>query len=242
MSPLSTFLTSSIESRLGSSLTNSRLVPGAMGYAGNGFRGHSLSTRARSETYAGLLLLLLGLTVLTFRPCPVSTPGNHRIIGDHLRTGGKGLLPHSIGYGSAPEDGRLHKGWWMGHFANGAAQRTNAIEAKWIKHPAGEKNEGWASNKVTTSVAMLISGRHRMEFRDSHILLENQGDYVIWGPGIEHSWTALEETVVMCIRWPSLPADQVPVAQNITDVEAATVPEVTLNIQTGNVTMKDNVL
>lgn len=178
-----------------------------MGYMMNTARTYPLSTRARGEAYAGLFLLLVGLTVLTFRPCPAPVPVNHRIIGEKVRTDG-GALPGSVAFGSASEDGQRHKGWWVGHFASGAAQRTSDVETKWISHRAGTKHDGWSTNKVATSMAVLISGKHRLEFRGSHVLLENQGDYVIWGPGVEHSWTALEKSTIMCVRWPSVPGDQ----------------------------------
>lgn len=35
-------------------------------------------------------------------------------------------------------------------------------------------------------------------------ILERQGDYVVWGPGIDHSWQAEADSVVVAIRWPSL--------------------------------------
>ncbi|SOD71201.1 hypothetical protein SAMN05892883_0766 [Jatrophihabitans sp. GAS493] len=34
--------------------------------------------------------------------------------------------------------------------------------------------------------------------------LARQGDYATWGPGIDHSWQAEEDTVVVTVRWPSL--------------------------------------
>lgn len=178
-----------------------------MGYMINTARTYPLSMRARGEAYAGLFLLLVGLTVLTIRPCPAPMPVNRRIIGEQVRTGG-GTLPPSVGFGSASEDGHRHKGWWVGHFASGNAQRTSDVETKWITHAAGAKHDGWSTNEVATSMAVLISGKHRMEFLGSHVVLENQGDYVIWGPGVEHSWTALEKSTIMCVRWPSLSGDQ----------------------------------
>jgi quercetin dioxygenase-like cupin family protein len=36
------------------------------------------------------------------------------------------------------------------------------------------------------------------------VLLERQGDYVVWGPGVDHSWRAEEESVVLTVRWPSV--------------------------------------
>jgi hypothetical protein len=36
------------------------------------------------------------------------------------------------------------------------------------------------------------------------VLLARQGDYAMWGPGIDHHWSADEESVVLTVRWPSL--------------------------------------
>lgn len=189
-----------------------------MGFMVNTARTYPLYARARGEAYAGLFLLLLGLTVLTFRACPVSTAVNHRIIGRPVRTNG-GTLPPSVGYGSASEDGHRHKGWWVGHFATGSMQHTRNFETKWATHAAGAKHDGWATNDVATSMAVLISGRHRLQFRNSGVVLENQGDYVIWGPGVPHSWTALEKSTILCVRWPSLPGDQrMPTASNSSEL------------------------
>jgi quercetin dioxygenase-like cupin family protein len=37
-------------------------------------------------------------------------------------------------------------------------------------------------------------------------VLEQEGDYAMWGPGIGHSWHAEEDTVVITVRWPSTSA------------------------------------
>jgi quercetin dioxygenase-like cupin family protein len=38
------------------------------------------------------------------------------------------------------------------------------------------------------------------------VLLEREGDYVMWGAGVDHTWRAEEDSIVITIRWPSLPA------------------------------------
>ncbi len=52
---------------------------------------------------------------------------------------------------------------------------------------------------------VLISGRFLMRFPGRDVLLERQGDYVVWGRGTGHSWCAEEESVVLTVRWPSVP-------------------------------------
>jgi hypothetical protein len=56
---------------------------------------------------------------------------------------------------------------------------------------------------------MLISGRFRVELPGRDVLLAKQGDYVVFH-GIGHSWQAEEESVVLAVRWPSVPGYAVP--------------------------------
>lgn len=56
---------------------------------------------------------------------------------------------------------------------------------------------------------MLISGRFRVELPGQDVLLARQGDYVVFH-GMGHSWEAVEESVVLSIRWPSIPGYAVP--------------------------------
>jgi hypothetical protein len=61
-----------------------------------------------------------------------------------------------------------------------------------------------------TALLVLITGRFVMRFPDRDVVLAEQGDYVVWGEGVDHSWFAEEESVVMTVRWPSLPGYAVP--------------------------------
>lgn len=87
-------------------------------------------------------------------------------------------------------------------------RHSSAVETKWAWHTGGKRHDGFATNKVGTSMAVLISGRHRLEFERSYVVLEKVGDYVIWGAGVAHSWSALEDSTILSIRWPSLSGDQ----------------------------------
>ena len=53
-------------------------------------------------------------------------------------------------------------------------------------------------------MALLVEGRFRFDFSVGVVLLEHPGDYVAWAPGIDHSWTAETDSIVITIRWPSL--------------------------------------
>lgn len=37
---------------------------------------------------------------------------------------------------------------------------------------------------------MLVSGKWRQEMTVGTFILERPGDYIVWGPGIEHTWQA----------------------------------------------------
>jgi hypothetical protein len=41
------------------------------------------------------------------------------------------------------------------------------------------------------------------------VLLAEQGDYVVFH-GVDHSWEAEQESIVLAVRWPSIPGYAVP--------------------------------
>jgi quercetin dioxygenase-like cupin family protein len=50
---------------------------------------------------------------------------------------------------------------------------------------------------------LLAKGNFRIDLTTGSVTLEKQGDYAVWGPGIDHSWEALSESIVLTVRWPS---------------------------------------
>ena len=97
----------------------------------------------------------------------------------------------------------------MGHFAQPPFQ-SDAFEAKWGVHAKGEAKSQAAANKTAETVSVLIRGKFSISLpeTDQTLILENEGDYVYWDSGIAHSWEALEDCVVLTLRWPSLAGDQ----------------------------------
>lgn len=71
--------------------------------------------------------------------------------------------------------------------------------------PAGDERERWATAERRTALLVLISGRFRLDFPERSVVLAEQGDYVLWGRGVDHSWYAEEDAVVLTVRWPSVP-------------------------------------
>ena len=110
--------------------------------------------------------------------------------------------------GNANEVGKDRRGWIVGHFVDDppGIRTTGDVEIKWAHHPAGEERESWVTGEHRTTIFFLIDGRFRLELRDESLLLEHQGDYVMWGSGVDHRWHAEQDSVVLTVRWPSLEA------------------------------------
>jgi glyoxylate utilization-related uncharacterized protein len=114
--------------------------------------------------------------------------------------------------GRAGSDGLGNQGWLLGHFMPpGQLLHSETVEVKWGIHPAGDRRAAWATGEVRTALLVLIRGTFDIELRDRTVLLREPGDYVVWGPGEDHSWRAgAAETVVLTVRWPSLPGWRLP--------------------------------
>lgn len=100
-----------------------------------------------------------------------------------------------------------YRGWFIGGFqeSNSGLRHSEDIEIKWCRHAKGDSRTRVSTLEMATSVAILISGTFLFTFpNENHteITLSTQGDYVIYAPGVAHTWRALEESVVMTIRWP----------------------------------------
>ncbi|MFD6418411.1 signal peptidase I [Streptomyces sp. NPDC060194] len=113
--------------------------------------------------------------------------------------------PDGIHTGRAAADAALDHGWLLGHFKPpGDPRHSEDVEIKWGVHPPGDERAEWARGEVRTALLVLISGRFRMMFPERDVVLSEQGDYVVWGKGVDHSWRAEEESVVLTVRWPSV--------------------------------------
>jgi mannose-6-phosphate isomerase-like protein (cupin superfamily) len=112
--------------------------------------------------------------------------------------------------GNAEVDAAGDHGWLLGHFKpEGDLRHSTDVEIKWGVHPAGDRRARWATEERRTALLVLISGRFRLEFPGRNVVLARQGDYVVWGRGVDHSWYAEEPSVVLTVRWPSIPGYRV---------------------------------
>jgi quercetin dioxygenase-like cupin family protein len=107
--------------------------------------------------------------------------------------------------GNAAEDGRETRGWLLGHFIDPSegVRSTKDVEVKWGIHPAGEKRTEWTSDDQRTTLLFLVQGHFRVNLTEGNVTMTQQGDYAVWGPGIDHSWEAISDSVVITVRWPS---------------------------------------
>jgi mannose-6-phosphate isomerase-like protein (cupin superfamily) len=113
--------------------------------------------------------------------------------------------------GRADVDAAGDRGWLLGHFKPpGDARHSTDVEIKWGVHPPGDKRAAWATGETRTALLLLVSGRFRVELPGRSVLLAERGDYLVWGPGVDHSWYAEKESVVLTVRWPSIPGYALP--------------------------------
>jgi hypothetical protein len=97
------------------------------------------------------------------------------------------------------------RGWLLGHFMpDGDARHSDDVEVKWGIHPLDEKRQEWVTNDRRSMMCVLVSGRFRIDLPDRTVVLAEQGDYVVIR-GMGHTWHAEEASIVITIRWPSLP-------------------------------------
>lgn len=107
--------------------------------------------------------------------------------------------------GNAREDAAERRGWILGHFIDPSegVRSSRDVEVKWGIHPAGDKRAGWTTNEQRTTMILMVEGNFRIHLTEASVTLTQQGDYLVWGPGIDHSWEALSDSIVITIRWPS---------------------------------------
>jgi len=98
------------------------------------------------------------------------------------------------------------RGWFMGHFMPGEDNplRTSELELKWFTHAKGETRPEWAPGNPVSTLNILIRGHFVLLFPDREVALQNEGDYVLFGPDIPHSFRSEQESLVLTVRWPSL--------------------------------------
>lgn len=110
-------------------------------------------------------------------------------------------------FGNAADPAKNSRGWFVGHFMPGEDNplRTSDVEMKWFAHAKGETRSEWAPPNPVRTLNILIRGRFVLLFPDQEVLLQNEGDYVMFGPDIAHSYRSEEDSLILTVRWPSTP-------------------------------------
>lgn len=109
--------------------------------------------------------------------------------------------------------------WFIGSFMpeGGVQNRTDFecafTEAKkgFSKWGNGNPNASWVDYKTVSTFSFLVSGRLAVFFAEKTLIMKPM-DVVLYGPGILHTWLALEdETKWFSFRLPSAKGDAVPI-------------------------------
>ncbi|HEY8245345.1 MAG TPA: signal peptidase I [Casimicrobiaceae bacterium] len=110
--------------------------------------------------------------------------------------------------GNAAAASKDTRGWFLGQFMPGEANplRTSDLEVKWFTHAKGEARLAWSPASPVRTLNILIRGHFVLRFPDRDVALREEGDYVVFGPGMPHSFRSVEESLVLTVRWPSIPA------------------------------------
>lgn len=114
--------------------------------------------------------------------------------------------------GNASLEAMAHRGWFLGHFieAPDDLRATSTLELKWADYETGESRATWAVNQQATTLSILIRGQFRLRFLEQEVVLQQEGDYALWLPGVAHSWFVEAPSTILTVRWPSLPGDSLP--------------------------------
>jgi hypothetical protein len=109
-------------------------------------------------------------------------------------------------FGNVSDASLATRGWFMGHFmpGDGNPLRTHDLELKWYTHAKGETRVDWAPGNPATTLNILMRGHFVLLFPDREVALTQEGDFVLFNPGVPHSFRSEQESLVLTVRWPSL--------------------------------------
>lgn len=95
-----------------------------------------------------------------------------------------------------------NRGWIIGHFAK-EPFKTNCFELRWSNIKKGEKRD--PSKPDSKTLTILITGKFKNSFPEEgkEYIIKKQADYIYFDKGIIHTWEALENSLVLALRWPS---------------------------------------
>ncbi len=105
--------------------------------------------------------------------------------------------------GNAIEDSSETRGWFVGDFIDPSQgiRASKGVEVKWAHHPTGDKRPEWSTDDERITLVVLVSGSFHVALTEGEKVLNRPGDYMMWGPGMGHTWDAVGDSVVMTVRW-----------------------------------------
>lgn len=123
--------------------------------------------------------------------------------------------------GNAVDEGSVNKefpGWFVGQFIpiEAGLRHTDGVEVKWGIHSAGEEKLRAKTNQASNTLTILISGSFLVKFPTlgAEVRLVRPGDYVLSKPDTDYKWYALSQSVVLTVRWPSIPIGKWPSSES----------------------------
>ena len=98
-------------------------------------------------------------------------------------------------------------GWFVGGFVKKDSPfHTGDFEIKIAEHNAGEVKESTSANENgQKTLGILLEGAFKMAFPGlgKEITLDEKEQYIYFNPSIPRHFTALKDTKILIVRWPS---------------------------------------
>ncbi|MDP3726671.1 MAG: hypothetical protein Q8R36_05795 [bacterium] len=113
--------------------------------------------------------------------------------------------------------------WFIGNFMpEGSLQHRVDFESAYTeanrglaKWENGNPNASWVDYKTVSTLSFLVSGRLAVFFPKRTVIMKNPSDVVFYGPGVWHTWLALEDgTKWFSFRLPSVKGDAIPIPES----------------------------
>ena len=96
----------------------------------------------------------------------------------------------------------FHLGWFVGNFEPSLLKNQHVEIA--VKHFAKGETEPSHKQLVATELTVVVSGKIRMNDK-----FFSSGEIVIIPPGEYANFEALEDSSLVCVKFPSIPEDKV---------------------------------
>lgn len=116
-----------------------------------------------------------------------------------------------IGGDLADEKSFEKRGWFIGHFMEKESVfKNDNFEMKWAVCLRGWQEQFTKSNLRAKTMCVLIEGKFEFEFQKEgeKKILSKTGEFIFWDAGVLYTSKSLDDSVLLVIRWPSVPDDQ----------------------------------